>query len=216
MKIVAVGYRNWALSIYKQLKKNKKLNILIIDTKKKLKNKKIIKFNPKFVLFYGWSWKVSKVLIDRYKCVMLHPSKLPQYRGGSPIQNQIIDGKKISSITLFKMNNKIDAGNIILQKKFLLTGSIEDIFNRMTKIGILLTKKMLSGKYREKKQPTENYKVYKRRKPEQSEITLKELKEKKADFLFNKIRMLEDPYPNAFIRTKDGKKLIIKKASIDK
>jgi|TARA_B100001964_G_scaffold222590_1_gene267682 methionyl-tRNA formyltransferase len=25
---------------------------------------------------------------------MLHPSKLPQYKGGSPIQNQIIEGKK--------------------------------------------------------------------------------------------------------------------------
>jgi len=70
---------------------------------------------------------------------------------------------------------------------------------------------MLRGKYREKKQPNKNYKIYKRRKPEQSEITLKELKEKKASYLFNKIRMLGNPYPNAFIKTKDGKKLIIKK-----
>ena len=114
------------------------------------------------------------------------------------------------------MNNKIDGSNIILQNFFSLTGSIENIFYRMTKIGILLTKKMLHGKYREKKQPNKNYKIYKRRTPEQSEITLKELKEKKANYLFNKIRMLEDPYPNAFIKTKDGKKLIIKKTSIDK
>ena len=63
MRIVAVGYRNLALSIYKKLKKNKKLNILIIDTKKKLRNKKIIKFNPKFILFYGWSCNVSNVLL---------------------------------------------------------------------------------------------------------------------------------------------------------
>ena len=109
MKLVCVGYRSWAISIYKELKKNKKLKILIIDKKPKLKNREILSFNPKFILFYGWSWKVSKVLINRYKCIMLHPSKLPQYRGGSPIQNQIIDGKKKSAITLFRMNNKIDS-----------------------------------------------------------------------------------------------------------
>ena len=66
----------------------------------------------------------------------------------------------------------------------------------------------------EKKENPKNYKVYKRIKPEQSEITLKELKEKKADFLFNKIRMLEDPYPNAYIKTKDGKKIKIKYAEL--
>ena len=38
MKIVCVGYRSWALSIYKELRKNKKLKILIIDNKKKIKN----------------------------------------------------------------------------------------------------------------------------------------------------------------------------------
>ena len=216
MKIVCVGYRSWALSIYKELKKNKKLKILIIDNKKKLKIKKILNFDPKFILFYGWSWKVSNSLIDRYKCIMLHPSKLPQYKGGSPIQNQIIEGKKKSAITLFRMNKHFDAGNIILQKSFSLEGSIETIFNQITNVGIELTNKMLKGKYKEKKQPNKKYKIYKRRKPKDSEITLKEMKEKKSEFLFNKIRMLGGPYPNAFIRTKDGKKLFIKKVRIGK
>ena len=48
---------------------------------------------------------------------MLHPSALPKFRGGSPIQNQIIRNIKNSKVTLFKMNEKIDAGPIILSKK---------------------------------------------------------------------------------------------------
>ena len=49
-----------------------------------------------------------------------------------------------------------------------------------------------------------------------SEITLKELRTKSGLFLINKIRMLQDPYPNPYIRTKDNKKLIIKKAILKK
>ena len=42
---------------------------------------------------------------------------------------------------------------------------------------------------------------------------MNELK-KKVQYLYNKIRMLQDPYPNAYIVTKDNKKLFIKKAEI--
>ena len=48
-----------------------------------------------------------------------------------------------------------------------------------------------------------------------SEITIKELTESNAEYLFNKIRMLADPYPNAYFKTNDGKKLVILKARIE-
>tara|TARA_B110000027_G_C16015658_1_gene254002 strand:- start:203 stop:844 length:642 start_codon:yes stop_codon:yes gene_type:complete len=212
MKIVCVGYRSWALSIYKDLKKNEKYKILIL--KKKIDLKKIKKFNPEFILFYGWSWIVPKTLIDKYKCIMLHPSRLPNFKGGTPIQNQIIRGIKKSYVTLFRMNNKIDDGNIISNKKISLQGDMDEIFERMTKIGIYLTKKMLKSKYKDKKQPMTNYKIYKRLLPKNSEITINDLLTKNSNYLYNKIRMLGDPYPNAFIRLKNGKKLLIKKAKI--
>jgi methionyl-tRNA formyltransferase len=54
----------------------------------------------------------------------------------------------------------------------------------------------------------------KRRSPEDSEITIDEIRNSKAEYLFNKIRMLADPYPNAFVRTADGKRLVIKLAEV--
>ena len=56
---------------------------------------------------------------------------------------------------------------------------------------------------------------FNRRTENQSEITLDELKNKPAEYLYNKIRMLADPYPNSYIKTVDGKKLIIKIAEIE-
>jgi methionyl-tRNA formyltransferase len=210
MKVLGIGYRDWAISIYKNLSKNKiKIKIL---KKKNISLKEINKYNPDIILFYGWSKKVSNRIVEKYKCVMLHPSKLPDFAGGSPLQNQIIRNIKKSAITLFVMNKKIDQGNIIAQKMIMLTGELRDIFNRIVKTGTLLSLNIIKKNYIEKKIRVN--KIYKRRSPSQSEITHEEIKTKTAIYLYNKIRMLQDPYPNAYIKTFDGKKLYIQKASI--
>ena len=211
MKVIGIGYRNWSINIYKRLK-NKKIDIKIIKTKR-IDLALINSLNPEYILFYGWSWKVPAKIINRYKCIMLHPSKLPNFAGGSPIQNQIIRNVKKSAVTLFRMNESIDEGNIINQSNMSLRGTLNDIFDRIVTKGTLLTLKMFK-KYNEKKNNVR--KVYKRLNQSESEISLKELRTKSGLFLINKIRMLQDPYPNPYIRTKDNKKLIIKKAILKK
>jgi methionyl-tRNA formyltransferase len=211
MKILAIGYRNWSIDIYKNLAK-KKIKIKIV--KKEVSLKAIKRYNPEFILFYGWSKKISKSIVERYKCIMLHPSKLPKYAGGSPIQNQIIRNVKQSAVTLFRMSEKIDRGNIIFQKKISLSGNLNDIFKRIVSAGTLLSLKLFKNNYKEKKMKVT--KVYLRRKPCESEITFKEIKSKNADYLYNKIRMLQDPYPNAYIKTADGKKIFLIQAKLEK
>ena len=54
-------------------------------------NKKIIKkINPKIIFFIYWSKIVKEEIFDKYTCIQLHSSDLPKFKGGSPIQNQII------------------------------------------------------------------------------------------------------------------------------
>ena len=212
MKILCVGYRDWAIKIYTNLKKRRK-NIFLHYTKSYLE-KKILKVNPDIILFYGWSWIIKKKIFKNYDCFMLHPSPLPKYRGGSPIQNQIIRDEKNSAVTIFKVNEIIDGGDIYFQKKILLTGSLSEIFERIIKEGTKGTLKILNKKKNKTKKQNHNIATYfKRRKPQQSEITVKEIKEKPAKYIANKIRMLDDPYPNAFIKLKN-KKLFIKKFEI--
>ena len=112
------------------------------------------------------------------------------------------------------MDEKMDSGPILGQDKLDLSGSLKTIFEDMVKIGLRLTLDIINNGMVPKIQNEADATVFKRRKPKDSEITITEIKNKSAQYLYNKIRMLDDPYPNAFIRTKDGLKLLIKIAEI--
>jgi len=47
----------------------------------------------------------------------IHASLLPQYRGAAPINHAIINNENESGLTTFLIDEEIDTGNIILQKK---------------------------------------------------------------------------------------------------
>lgn len=47
----------------------------------------------------------------------IHPSLLPLYRGAAPIQRAIMNGEEKTGVTVFWMNEKMDAGDIILQRE---------------------------------------------------------------------------------------------------
>jgi len=209
MKYVICAYRDYAIELYENLKKQ--FDFTLIKSKKQLTYNSMKKINPSIIFFPDWSWIVPEKIVKNFKCVCFHEAPLPKFRGGSPIQNQILRGKTRTKTTAFIMNEKIDAGNIILQKDLSLEGSLQEIFSRMYKNDYSMILKIINGKYKERKQfgtPT----MYKRRKPDDSE--LKSLNHTKK-FLYDFIRMLEDPYPNAYMKI-GKKKLIFKKAFYNK
>lgn len=210
MRIACIGYRKWALDIYDHLALHTEHTFLIIRSKEQYCDGAIRDFKPEYVLFYGWSWIIGNELLFEFNCVMLHPAPLPKYRGGSPIQNQIIAGETDSMVTLFKMNEGIDTGDIYYQQEFSLKGNLNQIFSKLTEIGINLSLRLLT----ERKIPVaQNHSLatfFKRRKPEESEITIEELRTMPARYLYDKIRMLADPYPNAYFNTIDKKKIFFK------
>lgn len=214
MRIACIGYRDWALAIYDQLASKSDHVFLILRSKAQFSENVLADFKPDLVLFYGWSWIVPNEILDTYTCLMLHPSPLPRYRGGSPLQNQIIAGDKESMVTIFEMTNEIDAGDIVAQDPLSLCGSLNDIFRRITESGIRLTRYIIDNGLHRRPQDPAQATYCKRRKPADSEITPAELTNESAQYLYNKIRMLADPYPNAFICTADGKKLMITSAHI--
>ena len=219
MKILCIGYRDWAIKIYKNLENNlPKHKFVIIDSVSFYKEINIFQIKPDLILWYGWSELISTEIIDSFLSVMLHPSPLPKFRGGSPIQNQIINGKLDSAVSIFKISEKLDEGDIIYQKYLSLEGELSKIFSEITEIGTKLTIKMINNfkNLKLKKQDNTIATYYSRRKPSQSEITINEIKNLTANELYNKIRSLQDPYPNAFIKDKNGNKLFIISAYTDK
>jgi len=55
--------------------------------------------------------------IPKYGSINLHGSLLPKYRGAAPINRAIINGDTETGVTTFFLKDKVDTGNIILQKK---------------------------------------------------------------------------------------------------
>tara|TARA_B100000965_G_scaffold405414_1_gene439462 strand:+ start:5789 stop:6466 length:678 start_codon:yes stop_codon:yes gene_type:complete len=217
-KVLCVGYRDWALDIYRLLLKDnelKGLEFIIIKSESLINISFIDSIKPQLILFYGWSNIIQSDIIENYKCLMLHPSSLPNFRGGSPIQNQIIRGVTESEICIFKMSGEIDKGDILGRKKLDLTGTIPMIFDRMIKQGYALTKFILLQKDPKEYKQIGAGSYYQRRIEAESEITIDEIKTKNAEYIYNKIRMLTGPYPPAYIKCFDGSKVIIKDARLE-
>ena len=53
----------------------------------------------------------------KYGCLNLHPSLLPKYRGASPIPYAILNNEKETGVTIMRMSEKIDGGDILAQEK---------------------------------------------------------------------------------------------------
>lgn len=216
MKIACITYRDWAIDIYEKIYnvyKNQH-TFLIWKTKDEFNSDELVNFKPDIILWYGWSWIVDDIFVNGYESIMLHPTPLPKYRGGSPIQNQIINGEILGAVSLFKMNEGLDKGDIYQQLPLSLSGSLDEIFQRISELGFAATCNIIEGNYNLYAQDHSQSTYFKRRKPKDSEITIFELENMPAEYLYNKVRMLADPYPNAYIKTSDGKKLIIKEVKI--
>jgi methionyl-tRNA formyltransferase len=215
MKIWICAYRDWSLAIYNQISKEFD-NIELIESKKEFEHVSSSFQEEDIIFFLGWSWIIPDDIVEKYNCICLHPSPLPKYRGGSPLQHQIINGESISAVTYFRMTDELDAGPILFQEEFSLIGDLKDVINRIIPLGIKGIFLILSNDIQEKNQDTSEATYYKRRKPIESEITLDEISNVTAKQLYNKIRALQDPYPNAYIKCNDGSKLYITRASYEK
>lgn len=58
--------------------------------------------------------------LPKFGTFNLHASLLPKYRGAAPIQWALINGEKVTGVTTFFLKEKVDTGNIILQKEVLI------------------------------------------------------------------------------------------------
>ena len=73
----------------------------------------------------------------KYKCINVHGSILPKYRGGAPIQRAIMNGDKETGITIMYMDKRMDAGDILRIEKTPILDSDNNgsIFDKLSEIG---------------------------------------------------------------------------------
>ena len=217
IKNLIISKKNLNPKVINFLNKNKIKFITI----KNLKSQKIPPILDKtdlgLVCGFPHIFKESQFNIPKYGLINLHAGKLPKYRGGSPLNWQIINNEKYFGISVIKINKGIDTGDIIFEKKFKLLSKykIEDLHiianNYFPKLLYNSIFKLISGK-KLKKQNEKKAKYFKQRRPEDSLIYPPNTSFKKLNLL---LRAMSSSYPNPYF-IYNNKKMIIKKIKISK
>ena len=89
------------------------------------------------VVAYGQILPKSVLEIAARGCVNLHTSLLPRWRGAAPIQYAILEGDRETGVTTMFMDERMDTGDIILQRAQLIHAddTAATLHERLAKLG---------------------------------------------------------------------------------
>lgn len=174
--------------------------------------------NPDVIVVVAFGQIIPKEILHmpKYGCINVHASLLPAYRGAAPIQWAVINGDKESGVTIMRMDEGVDTGDMISKVIVPLnekeTGG--SLFDRLSESGAKLLVETLpmleDGSAVFEKQPEESTTPY-------AAMISKKMGEldwaKSATELERLIRGL-NPWPSAFSHL-NGKTLKIWEASVE-
>ncbi|MFH1187015.1 MAG: methionyl-tRNA formyltransferase [Candidatus Levyibacteriota bacterium] len=235
MNVVFFGGSKYTIPIVKLL--NSKFNLSLVITAEKEINDPIIKYclknqilyysvnsfssseikqklltvNPNFAVLANFRFIIPKEILDIFPkgVVNIHPSYLPKYRGPTPVQTAILNGNKKTGVTLIKLDEKIDHGEIIAQKEeeILKNDTSESLYLRLFKQGSEMLNntitKYLEGKYALKKQNDLEASFTKILKRDDGYIDFSKIPSQTS---LNKIIRAYFPWPGTWIKVKINNK----------
>lgn len=202
--LLAVTPNSFFSSVFLHLKEKYKFKHIKSDN---VNEKDFIKYlreiKPNIFLIIGFSQIFSKDLftIPTLGTYNFHAGKLPFYRGGSPINWQIINNENEIGISIIKVNEKIDGGAIALSHslKYSNTDYVSDIHlkinNIFSNLSIELLKKITKKEINLVSQNEKKAKYWHQRNDSDGYIDFSKLD---AENAFNFIRAISHPYSGAW------------------
>jgi len=128
-------------------------NLLVIqpeDLKDKQSQTRLALLNPDVMVVaaYGQILPKSILQIPKLGCLNIHASLLPRWRGAAPIERAILEGDRETGISIMHMNEGLDTGDILLDKKCTISNheTAQTLHDTLSNIGanaILETLNML-------------------------------------------------------------------------
>ena len=229
MKIVFMGTPEFSKPILEALIKNYDVELIVTQPDRVLGNKvsepiikkvglmnnikvfqpqkirkeyeEIINLNPDMIITCAYGQIIPKALLDcpKYGAINIHASLLPKLRGGAPIHHAIIDGYDKTGITIMYMNDKMDEGDIIMQRETIITDddTTETLHDRLSIIGrdliLEAIPKIISGDIKRIKQNEEDFTYGYNISRDDEKIDFNKTRRE----IFNQIRGLNS-YPGAY------------------
>ena len=136
----------------------------------------------------------------KYGVFNLHCGKLPEYRGRAPISRTLMNGDKYLYITLHKIDEGVDSGPIAIENKMKITSKddVNSLYEKFSESSFKPIVEFLTnfpkGKVKLKKQKKLNRTANKIISEDECKIDWR----RRDSDIFNKIRALKKPYPQAF------------------
>ncbi len=97
------------------------------------------KLAPDLMITCAFGQILSQEILDipKYGVFNIHASLLPKYRGASPIHQAILNGDKITGVTIMKTDIGVDTGDIILQSAIPIEEgeTMGELFEKLSYLG---------------------------------------------------------------------------------
>lgn len=152
--------------------------------------------------------------------VNVHTAELPKYRGYHPLNWAIIRDEKTVGVTVHYMDEGMDTGDILAQESIEISNSddINSIKDKLTTIGAQLLVKIL------KRMEKAGHRLEGIKQKESEVLFAPKRKEgdgrikwsQNSRDVFNLVRALKSPYPNAFGKNEKGDKIEFEKSFLSK
>ena len=103
---------------------------------------------PDVIVIVAFGQIIPKEILDmpKYGCINVHASLLPAYRGAAPIQWAVMNGDEVSGVTIMKMDEGLDTGDMLTKVEVPLaadeTGG--SLFDKLAAAGAKLLVETLS------------------------------------------------------------------------
>lgn len=153
----------------------------------------------------------------RWGAINIHLGLLPHYRGVHPVSWALVNGEKNAGFTIHSIDSGVDTGKILRQGVvdisdnddiWSLTDKLEQVSIKQT---VELFKYIVDEGSLPKGQPQIGKGFYARRRtPEDGKIDWT----RKGREIFNLVRALQEPLPNAFAYSSEGKKIEVLRCNL--
>lgn len=163
----------------------------------------LTKLKPDLAVIAGFSQRLSEALLSlpRLTTLNLHAGKLPQYRGGSPLNWQLINDEKLAWCSVIEASDRFDEGPILMERSIELNDqkTIADLHEEANSvfrdITLKVAKEIAQGNIRKIEQIHQDAVYWHQRNDSDGRINWETMT---ARQVFNFVRALTKPYPGAF------------------
>ncbi|KQO04526.1 methionyl-tRNA formyltransferase [Paenibacillus sp. Leaf72] len=109
----------------------------------------LAQYRPDLIVTAAYGQILPKGVLElpRLGCINVHGSLLPRYRGGAPIQRAIINGEKVTGVTIMYMAEGLDTGDMISKVEVAITDedTSGSLFEKLSAAGAELLEQTLPG-----------------------------------------------------------------------